>query len=420
MKSMLNLTCFMILIFAISNSVWATGENDPRAVGMGGAYTALARDLDAPAWNPANLGFSDGKGFTINFFNVGMRLKNNSFSIADYNRYNGKFLTEADKEEIINSIPVNGLGLDLAAQASVLNFSIGNFAVTYKGIGITSFSLNRDPFRLLLLGNAVVHDVSLSDTRGEAYGIGDFALSYGQAVRRWSGGELSAGGTVHYLRGLAFGGITSAYGGVITTDTGFVGSGQMIYRTSRGGGGYSSDLGLAARFSDNWFISAVWQNACSKIDWNKDNKEHLMWFNMKPLTVEAMLDGAQSDSLVTSDDTSYSVGSFSTHLTRSIRLGLAKKWRRVACSFDWEQNLKNGPGVSIKPRFASGVEYAPWKLLPLRAGLALGGNQGSSYSVGFGFRIGAYNFDLGLANSGSPSPAHSKGATMAIGMSLRF
>ncbi len=399
---------------------WSRGENNPRAVGMGGAYTALARDLDAPDWNPANLGLSDGKGFTINFFNLGMRAKNNSFSLDDYERYNGKFLTDSDKDEIINSIPSTGLGLDLTAEASAFNFSIGNFAATYKAIGVTSFSIDRDPFKLMLLGNAVVHEVSVSDTRGEAFALGDFGLSYGQAIRRWPGGELSVGASVHYLRGIAYAGISEALGGVITTDTGFVGSGQMIYHTSRGGDGYSSDLGLAVRFSDDWFFSAAWQNVSSKINWRKDNEEYRMWFEMKPLTAESMLDENRADSMVTSNDTSYNYGAFSTRLAPAIRMGLAKKWKRFAWSLDWEQNLFSGPGTGVNPRIASGLEYKPWRHLPLRTGLAFGGNQGSIYSVGLGLIFGPYNLDLGLANSGSPSPTHTKGVRLAFAMSLRF
>jgi hypothetical protein len=418
MKSRIFLACLLVLLSY--NFAWTNGENNPRAVGMGGAYTALARDLDAPNWNPANLGLTDGKKFTLNFLNVGVRLKNNSFSIDDYNRYNGKFLTDSDKEEIINSIPSTGLGLDLAAEVSAFNFSIGNFAVTYKGVGVTSFDLDRDPFRLLFLGNAVVHELHLSDTRGEASALGDCALSYGQAIKRWTGGELSVGASAHYLRGFIFGGITQAKGGVVTTDTGFVGSGQMICRTSKGGEGYSADLGMAIRFSNDWFFSLGYQNVASKINWKRDNEEYRMWFDMRPLTVADLLSGNTVDSLVTSNDTSYSIGGFSTRLTPTIRLGLARQWKRVTWSLDWEQNLASGPGVGVNPRIASGLEYRPWRHLPLRTGLAFGGNQGSIYSVGFGLWFGAYNFDVGLANSGSPSPAHTKGARLALGMSLRF
>ena len=42
----------------ISNIALAYGDSSPRALSMGGAYTALARDYEANGWNPANLGFT--------------------------------------------------------------------------------------------------------------------------------------------------------------------------------------------------------------------------------------------------------------------------------------------------------------------------------------------------------------------------
>jgi hypothetical protein len=408
------------LILLAFNVVWGRGENDPRAVGMGGAFTALARGIDAPDWNPANLGLSDNDRCSINILNLGMKFRNNSFSLDDYNRYNGHILSESDKEEIINSIPSTGLDLDLAAEASALNFSVGNLAVTYKGVGATSLSLDRDPFRLMLLGNAVVHEVSVSDTRGEAFALGDFALSYGRLLWDWDDGEFSVGASAHYLRGFGYAGIADASGGVITTDSGFVGSGRMAYRTSKGGEGYTADLGLAVRFSDNWFFSGVYQNVACRINWQRDDRQYLMWFDMQPVTVEAVLDQSQADSLVTTGDTSYVCRNFSTRLTPTIRLGLARQIRRITWSLDWEQNLFAGPGRGVSPRIAAGLEYRRWRRFPLRMGAALGGSQGSLYSFGMGIHLGSCNFDLGFANSGSLSPGHTKGVRLALAMNLRF
>jgi hypothetical protein len=415
----LKISVSAIIILSVSAVAWGKGDSDPRAVGMGGAYTALARDLDAPGWNPANLGLSDGKGFSMNLFSLGLRFRNNSFSLADYNRYNGKFLEDSDKQEIINSIPERGLSLDLAAEASALNFSIGNFALTYKGLGASSFSIDRDPFKLLLLGNAVMKEVKLSDTKGEAYAVGDIALSYGQSIHRWTGGEVSVGGSLHYLRGLAYEKIMDSEGGVSTTDTGFVGSGFMRLHSSLGGTGYSSDLGMAVRFEEHWFFSAVWQNIASQIRWNRQNKETYMYFNMQPITFDNIAED-ETDSLMTSGDSTYDFGSFTSRMTPTMRLGLARVYSKLTWSVDWEQSFFEGPGVGVNPHIACGFEYRPWNFLPLRTGLSFGGNQGSQYSLGLGFHFGPYNFDLGAANSGSPSPTHTKGARIALSMSLRF
>ena len=393
---------------------WATICNadmglHPRAIGMGGAYTALARDFEAPNWNPANLGLSDGRKFTLNIIGTGAAIKNNSLSIAEYNRYTGKLLNENDKEIIINSIPASGMTVDLGAEASALNFSIGNFALTQRAFGSSSLNVDRDPLRLMLLGNAVLREVEVSDTRGESYAFADLAASYGQAVKSWQGGEICLGASIHYLKGLAYGRVIEATGGVSTTDTGFVGDGLLRVRTSFGGNGYAIDFGAAMRFQDDWYFSAAWKNLIANADWNVKNEEYLTWFAMRPITLEDFFLEGQSDSLVTSGDTSYSAPGFSSRPSPSMALGLARKLRMITWSVDWHQAFFTEPGVSVNPRVAFGMEFKPWLFLPVRSGIAFGGGQGATYSAGLGFNQGTF-----------PLPADSKGLRLAAALGLYF
>lgn len=410
----------LILTAALTGVAFGWGESNPRAIGMGGAYTALARDLEAPYWNPANLGLSEHRSFTINLFNVGCGLRNNSFSLSDYNKYTGKFLTDSDKEDILNSVPAQGLSLDVLAEVSALNFSVGNFAATYKGYAASKVNFDRDPLELFFYGNAVTREVSLNNTFSEGYGIGDAALSYGRAIDTWEGGEFAVGGSAHYLRGIAYQKIIQSEGGVITTDTGFVGGGSMTMRTALGGSGMAFDAGLSVRFNQSWYFSAVWQNMYSKLVWNNETEEMFFTFNMEPITIEAASDSTLSDSLVTSDDTTYSVESFPSDLPSMVNLGLAKQFRKLTLALEWSQALATRPGQGINPRIAAGVEYRPLKYFPFRAGMSLGGNRGSLYSFGLGMHFGPFNFDLAMANSGSPIPTNTKGAQLAVGMGLYF
>jgi len=64
---------------------------------MGEAFTGLAMGIDAARYNPANLGLS---GYQQNRFEIvgfGANISNNSFTLGDYNRYSGAFLTNNDK-----------------------------------------------------------------------------------------------------------------------------------------------------------------------------------------------------------------------------------------------------------------------------------------------------------------------------------
>ncbi len=119
-------------------------------------------------------------------------------------------------------------------------------------------------------------------------------------------------------------------------------------------------------------------------------------------------------------DTTYSTDSFSSDLQPVVKLGIARQYSKLTWSVDWSQALAPRPGLGLNPRIAAGVEYRPIKQLPLRAGMAMGGNQGAIYSFGFGAHFGPFNFDLGMSNSGSPIPSHTKGAQLSVGMGLYF
>ncbi|UCE67105.1 MAG: hypothetical protein JSU85_03575 [Candidatus Zixiibacteriota bacterium] len=420
-EKILGIIGLCVLILLLSGGIaWGRGISNARALGMGGSYTAIARGIDAPYWNPANLGLSDGNRYSIGIFGVGAALKKNIFTLADYNKYNGQFLTDGDKENILNSIPADGLRLDAIGEASALNFSVGNFALVSKGYGASSLNIDRDPLELIFYGNAVVDEISLDNTYGEGYGIADIAASYGHPVMQWENGEFAVGGSFHYLRGFAYQKVIESEGSISTTDTGFVGDAHMTILSSLGGSGYALDLGLAVKFDRTWYFSAAWQNAYSRMIWDKDTEMMIYTFNMEPITAYDFSDSAASDSLITSSDTTVAADPFSSDLPSTMRLGLTKEFNQFLFSFDWEQALETRPGTGVNPRLAAGLEYKPLNFLPLRAGMSTGGRQGSLYSFGFGLHFGPYHFDIAVANSGSPFPTHTKGARFALGMGLYF
>jgi len=399
--------------------LFAWGESNPRAMAMGGAYTALGTGLEASATNPANLGLSRNKSFSLDLFSVGLSVKNNSFSLSDYNDYNGQFLTDDDKNDILDKIPAEGLKLNVLTEVSGLNFSIGRLAFNFRGLGASKANFDKDPFELLLFGNAVKSEVNLSDTRGEAYAIGDGSLSYGHPLMKWQGGELAVGATFHYLYGIAYEKIIYAEGGVATTVDGFTGNGEMIIRSALGGNGTAFDLGVALVFQDNWVFSASWQNIYSKINWNKETEELHYTFDMQPITFDDMAN-EDSDSLVESSDTTYSIAGFSSTVPTVVKLGLARSYKKLTWALDWEQGTSSGASQAITPRVSAGLEYKLVNFFPVRVGTSFGGDRGSIYSTGFGMYMGPVHLDLAVANNGSFSPGSTKGIHFAFGMGLRF
>ncbi|RKY84151.1 hypothetical protein DRP98_05615 [candidate division KSB1 bacterium] len=72
-KTMVNIFSVILLLIFVVSMVKAQGYSDARSLGMARAYTALARGVDAPLWNPANLKLPTSKKFSLQLFSLGLR-----------------------------------------------------------------------------------------------------------------------------------------------------------------------------------------------------------------------------------------------------------------------------------------------------------------------------------------------------------
>jgi hypothetical protein len=262
--------------------------------------------------------------------------------------------------------------------------------------------------------------MTASSTQGEGYGLIDFALSTGQPVKEWEGGELAIGGSIHYLRGLAYQKVLESNGSLAMDLMAMEGEGFLRMRTALGGSGYSTDLGLAVRFHENYFFAVMWQNVLGKMYWNRETEERFFEFELEPITLQDVIDSVGTDSLISSNDTTMSIASFSSDFPSVIRLGFARKYDKFVWSFDWFQSIKPRPGYSLNPIISAGIEYSPASALPLRLGFSTGSEQGTLYSIGAGIKFRSLNLDIAWANSGSPIPSKTKGAKFAVGIGFFF
>ncbi|HIG16943.1 MAG TPA: hypothetical protein EYQ31_06450 [Candidatus Handelsmanbacteria bacterium] len=86
------------------------GDARPRAMGLAGAYTAMARGAESLYWNPANLALKDSPKFSFALLpGASYALENNSWSVATYNDFNGNFIDEDMKDEMLSDLDKGGL-----------------------------------------------------------------------------------------------------------------------------------------------------------------------------------------------------------------------------------------------------------------------------------------------------------------------
>ena len=95
-----------------------------RALGVGDAYTSLARGYEAVYWNPAMLAALDQPGFTIGLPHVDVEVGSNVYGFSDFRKYANSFLSDADKQALLNKMG-NDSSLTIRALGGLAPFGQG-------------------------------------------------------------------------------------------------------------------------------------------------------------------------------------------------------------------------------------------------------------------------------------------------------
>jgi hypothetical protein len=412
----LKIFLLLILLIIIATLTNAAGLSSARAVAMGGAYMGLAKGVYAPLYNPGNIGIYDYQQRGLELAGAGVEIRNNSFTLDDYNKYTGATLSDEDKSVILGKIPADGLQVSALAEAGAATLSLGSFVFSFNGYAATETDINKDILSVLLDGNELNQSINLNGNYSEAIAYASGGISYGRSIYISGTRQIGVGATVKYIKGIAYEKITEIRGDVVTLATGFEGEGTMIARTSTGGSGFGMDIGATLKFNDNYTAGITFENIISNIGWSNETQEHYYIFHFDTLTMDNM----DEDSIIVSDDYSEDVAAFNTNLPCIMRIGIANTSGNFIWAVDWTQGFKLAAGSSSKPRLSAGVEYRPTRFLPLRGGYSLGGGRSSVLSGGLGVDLGLYYLDLAVANHSLFKFAGTKGIHVAISTGLRF
>ncbi len=408
------LTALLILAVLASQS-FALGQSSARSVAMGGAHIGLASGIEAAKYNPANLGLSNHRYTGLELVGIGANVSNNSFTLSDYNKYTGAFLTSEDKEDILDKIPAEGLKLAVDVEADALALSTGSLAIVSSGVGIADVNLNRDLFDLVLNGNTYADTIDVTGSYSTVLAYASAGLSYGMGVYSSGSRELAVGVTTKYLRGIGIERVTELEGGVATCATGLAGSGHKIAQTAEGGTGYAVDLGAALKLNNSYTLGLCIENFYSRINWDRNPEERGYIFSFDTMTVDNM-----GDDYVTSEDYTRDIAAFTTTLPSAMTFGVANTSGSLVWAVDWRQGFRKHDGSSTKPRISAGVEYNGLKLLPLRVGYATGGDRNTAFSFGSGLHLWAYYLDVAAVTGSSFSGYSAKGLNVAVSTGLHF
>jgi hypothetical protein len=398
----------------------APARSDNASCGVAGAYSLRARGVEAPAWNPATLAWSPALDLRMAAVDGGAH--NNAFSLRDYRRWNGAILDEQDQEAILASIPGSVLRGGFAAGAEGPGAAWRGWALTTVGCAAGSVAVPKEFGRLVFYGNDPEQSYDLGGTRGEGTAWSELRLSHGRALATTQiGGRPVAvvgGFTLKWIRGWAQAQVIRAEGSLVTNMDGITGAEELTGRSATGGNGYACDLGVAAR-TGGWRLGLTLTNPASHLSWTRRPEEHTQRAWVDSLALDDLEEDEQTD-LVSTDDTTRAIASFSTALPAEIAVAAAHRWR----DFDWEADLRQGfstrPGTSTTPRLALGVSRRPWRFFEGRAGLAVGGADGPVLALGAGFALWKLRCDLGIASTHGINFTSPRGVEAGVSLGLSW
>jgi hypothetical protein len=183
----------------------AQGNASSAAAGMGGNYTAMARNFNAIAWNAANLGQPGNSTFSLALspqFGAGT----GPITFADLNEYGGQVVPDAVRQEWMQRINDNdGQFLGGDVHVTPLALSVKNFALsattTVRSKGVIPAAVAE----LLLFGNAgrtgSPQDYTAEELALDGNATTTIAAAFGMKLPVVPLGNFSIGVTGKYIIG---------------------------------------------------------------------------------------------------------------------------------------------------------------------------------------------------------------------------
>ncbi len=457
------LVCLGFSVAAGHISAQSVEFSNARSMGMARASMVSARGLDAIGLNPANLGLADRSTFSITMFPMGLHVGTNFISWKKFREYFsgvetdsgriGKYLSDTDKEDILNSIPggiakFNGGATITLFALTYIDEPLGGFAFTVNERMGASATIPNDYLRLLFYGNPVGSKYEFSGTGGSLQWMREYAMHYGRSVPVIPGlTSLSAGISLKLLHGFVFGGIDD-FSGMIQTDSTSALSADLRYRSRRAliyavsdttqgvtgffpapaGTGFGMDLGVAARIGQA-FSAGVSVTDIGGITWTRNARE---FHTDAHVSITDPTSQAERDSITDAfKTTEYSLESFRTELPTVLRIGVAVDVQllpmmkampgRMVVELDYIQGLNSSVGNTTSPRFALGVDYHIISWLPVRTGFAFGGNERIHWGLGGGLNFDNFDLEIGTEDIiAILAPSLMSTASLAFGARLRL
>ena len=422
MKKYIITNLCVLLLYFLSMPGYSQGFG-ASGLSMGGAYIAVARGVDAFAWNPANLSLSTQNKFELNLVAANINVVNSSLTLSEYERYftdsgHHGFWDTNDIDHILGLIPDGGLQTSAEGHGNVMGLMFGRYGISAQVIGRALGILPKSLFELGLRGNQELYkEFGINDLDGDAFSAVKLSLSLSHplTVKRYFD-EFSIGLNVNYYLGLGEASVTRAEGAFVTTRTAILTTLDITSRQAEFGNGFGFDVGAAGKIADRWTVSMAFYNVLARINWTQQTEESRTYFLVDSVKIGEFEEGNTIDTTITR-----SIDPYTTSLPLVFHAGAAYQFLdNLIFALDIEQAFEERMGYSDRALLALGVQYSPADIVPIRAGMSFGGAWDYRFGIGCGLHLGFFHLDLAYAMHKGLWPTSAKGISTAANIKLVF
>lgn len=438
-------------LWLVSGTVQGQTFVSPRSIAFAQTYATQSRGADALGWNPANLGFSDNPGFSMNYglFPLvpfpSIHLGNSSVSIAWYNQYfrQGGVLTDELKNEILSFFPPSGWSFDPEVTMRLLGMSFGHTAVALDAQVMTSVVVPSSVPNLLFNGLRFDEPFSLDNLHVGLQSTLTASIAHGFRIPVPFFEEAYLGVGAKYIAGLGYAATEDVTGNITSSPYELTAQGNAtaryavpgigtdslfsdqpdVPRSTLAGSGYAFDIGISGRLNNQLSMGAAINNLLGTINWKGSNSETYEYsFDMSGNPsdfFDANMDSVMNEAVKT--DSSYASPDFSTPFPAYFVAGVQyNMFSRLRFFVNLRQEITSGFNPAAhSSRISVATEFRPAKWFPLRFGMTTGDITAVNWGGGFGFEFSHYSLVFGFSQTGG-FLNNARGFTFALGQELRF
>ncbi|MNR89079.1 hypothetical protein D3C72_200330 [compost metagenome] len=412
-------------LMALSLPLPAQASGNARSAGMAGAMAAFSTDADAMIVNPAMLGLAahrDRLSLTL-LPNLSAALGNNVLSFGELaNVLSTQTVAAADVARAVEALPPTGWRflMDGGTTMALAMPSARTGVFLHAMADTKGFDVPRDLVALVLNGNASVPNVGIDTMTGAT---ATAVASLGSAFAVPLGETASLGMNLRYLRGLAYGRVREAKGTLLAMDASgrYSADARLEAEWATGGNGIAADLGVAGTLGDRLRWGAVLGNV-GVMAWSQRD---LVTYTLKvePFTIVDASGSATDFGAVTRDAVQESrrqEGPTEIALPAYLRLAAAfNPWDPLTLTSELQLGYGDGFGVSSTPEMRLGSELRLLDWLPIRGGIALGGDRGLTFATGLGLDMPHFRLDFAMAALNGVG-GYARGASYTLSNTVKF